>query len=109
MLIHCCRGVFSAPLRSNERGADDRKHWSSIFARVRFRGNVFAEPFLSNELFRLSGVMSQYNTFKFHAYKKTITKELCTFTDFFYSRYFMTSILNLVKELLILYVLSKQM
>jgi hypothetical protein len=33
---------------------------SSIVPRICFRGNVFAEPLLSNELFRLSGVMSQY-------------------------------------------------
>jgi hypothetical protein len=28
--------------------------------RVHFRGDVFTEPLSSNELFRLSGVMSQY-------------------------------------------------
>jgi hypothetical protein len=53
--------MFTSPLRSSERGADDRKHRTSIFARVRFRGNVFTEPLPSNELFRLSGVMSQYS------------------------------------------------
>jgi hypothetical protein len=41
VLIHCCRDVFTAPLRSNERGADHGKHSSSTVARVRFRGNVF--------------------------------------------------------------------
>jgi hypothetical protein len=60
MLIYCCRGVFTAPLHSNERVADHRKHHSSIVARVRFRGSVFNESLPSNELFRLSGVMSQY-------------------------------------------------
>jgi hypothetical protein len=39
--------VFTAPLRSKERGADHRKHRSSIVARVLFRGNVFSEPLLS--------------------------------------------------------------
>jgi hypothetical protein len=55
-----CRDMFTAPLRSNARGADHRKHRSSITARVHFRGNVFTEPLPSNELSRLSGVMSQY-------------------------------------------------
>jgi hypothetical protein len=62
LLFHCCRDVFTAPSRSNERGADHRKLRSSIVARVRFQGNVFTEPLPSNELFRLSGVMSQYKT-----------------------------------------------
>jgi hypothetical protein len=48
--------VFAAPLHSNERGADHRKHHSSIVA----RGNVFTEPLPINEIFRLSGIMSQY-------------------------------------------------
>jgi hypothetical protein len=52
--------MFPAQLRSNESGADHRKHFSLIDARVRFRWNVFTEPFPSNELFRLSGVMLQY-------------------------------------------------
>jgi hypothetical protein len=52
--------VFTAPLRTNAHGADHRKHSSSIGERVRFCGNVFTEPLPSNELFRLSGVMSQY-------------------------------------------------
>jgi hypothetical protein len=39
-----------------------RERRSSIFARVRFRGNVFTEPLTSSELFRLSGVMSQYES-----------------------------------------------
>jgi hypothetical protein len=51
--------MFTAPLRSNERGADHRKHRSSIVEGVHFRGNVFTEPFPSNELFRLGDVMSQ--------------------------------------------------
>jgi hypothetical protein len=59
VLIHCCRDVY-ALLRSNERGVDHRKHRCSVAARVRFRGNVFTEPLPSNELFRLSGVISQY-------------------------------------------------
>jgi hypothetical protein len=58
--LHCCRDVFTAPLRSNEYGTDHRKHRSSTVARVRFHGNVFTEPLPSNELFLLSGVMSQY-------------------------------------------------
>jgi hypothetical protein len=51
--------MFTATLRSNENGADHRKHRSSI---VRFRssGKMFTEPLLSNELFRLSVIMSQY-------------------------------------------------
>jgi hypothetical protein len=60
MLIHCRRDVFTAPLHYNARGGDHRKHRTSRVARVRFRGNVFSEPLPSNELFRLSGVMSQY-------------------------------------------------
>jgi hypothetical protein len=60
VLIHCCRNVFTAPLRSNERELDHRKHRSFIVAPVRFLGNVFTERLPSNELFRLSGVMSQY-------------------------------------------------
>jgi hypothetical protein len=60
MLIYCCRGGFTAPLHSNERVADHRKHHSSIVVRVRFRGNVINESLPSNELFRLSDVMSQY-------------------------------------------------
>jgi hypothetical protein len=52
--------VIITPLRSNEHGADLRKHGSSIVARVRFRLYVFTEPLPSNELFKLSGVMSQY-------------------------------------------------
>jgi hypothetical protein len=61
MLIHCCRDVFTAQLRSNARGAYHRKHCSSIVARVRFRWNVFTESLPSSELFRLSGIMSQYS------------------------------------------------
>jgi hypothetical protein len=53
------RIVFTAPRRSNERDADHRKHRRSIDARFLFRGNVFTELLLSNELFRLLGVMSQ--------------------------------------------------
>jgi hypothetical protein len=60
MLIHCCRDVFTLPLRSKVRGADHEKHRSFIFALVRFRGNVFTEPLPNNELFQLSGVMSHY-------------------------------------------------
>jgi hypothetical protein len=60
MYIFVYFDVFTAPLRSNERGDDHRKHRFSIVARVRYRGNVFSEPLPSNELFWLSGVMSQY-------------------------------------------------
>jgi hypothetical protein len=56
VLIHCLRDVFTAPLPSNKRGADHRRHRSSIVARSL---NVFTEPLPSNELLRLSGVMSQ--------------------------------------------------
>jgi hypothetical protein len=49
--------MFTAPLRSNERGADHIKHRSSIVARVRLSGKVFTEPLLSNVLFRHSGVI----------------------------------------------------
>jgi hypothetical protein len=52
--------MFTAPLRSNAHSTDHRKHRSFIIARVRFRGYVFIEPLSSNELFRLSGFMSQY-------------------------------------------------
>jgi hypothetical protein len=58
VLIYCCRDVFTATLLSNERVADRRKQGSTLFARVRFRGNVFTAPLPSNKLFRLSGVMS---------------------------------------------------
>jgi hypothetical protein len=54
MLMHCCRDVF-APLHGNARGAP-----LSIVSRVRYRGDVFTEPLPNNKLFRLSGVMSQY-------------------------------------------------
>jgi hypothetical protein len=60
ILIHCCRDVFTAPLRSSESGADHREHRFSIVACVLFCGNVFTEPLPSNKLFKLSGVMSQY-------------------------------------------------
>jgi hypothetical protein len=60
MLIRCCRDVFTAPLRSNERGADHRKQRFSIVTRVPFRGDVFTEPLPSNEVF---GVMTQYYRF----------------------------------------------
>jgi hypothetical protein len=60
--------MFTAPLRSNERGADHRKHCSSIVASVRFREYVFTEPLPSNELFPLSGVMSQYDGKNLQAY-----------------------------------------
>jgi hypothetical protein len=42
------QNVFTAPLGSNERGADHRKHRSSIVARVPFRVNVFTELLTSN-------------------------------------------------------------
>jgi hypothetical protein len=54
--------MFTAPFRSNERDAYHRKYRSSIVALIRFRGNVFTEPLPNNELFRFSGVMSQYYT-----------------------------------------------
>jgi hypothetical protein len=60
MLIHLCRDVFTAPLRSNERVPDRRKHRSSIVVCVRFHMNLFTEQLFSNKLFWLSGVMSQY-------------------------------------------------
>jgi hypothetical protein len=41
LLIHCCTDVLSAPMHSNARGADHRKHRSSIVAHIRFRGNMF--------------------------------------------------------------------
>jgi hypothetical protein len=63
MLIHCCRAVFTAPLRSNVRGADHRKHHSSTVAHVHFHGNVFIELLPSKELFWVSGVMSKYKNF----------------------------------------------
>jgi hypothetical protein len=63
MLIHYYKDVFTAPLHSNPRGADHRKYLSSIVARVRFRGNILTEPLPSNELFVLSGVMSQHVCF----------------------------------------------
>jgi hypothetical protein len=44
--------------------AGHTKHRSSIVARARFRGNVFTELLPSNELFLLSGVMSQYEWMK---------------------------------------------
>jgi hypothetical protein len=41
VLIHCSRDMLTAPMLSNERGANYRKHRSSIVTRVRFRGNVY--------------------------------------------------------------------
>jgi hypothetical protein len=41
-----------------------RKHRSSIVTRVHFRGNVFTEPLPSSELFWLSDVISQYESWK---------------------------------------------
>jgi hypothetical protein len=52
--------VFTAPLDRNRLGTDHRKHCSSVVC-VRFCGNVFTEPLPSIEVFRLSGIMSQYN------------------------------------------------
>jgi hypothetical protein len=52
--------MFTAPLRSNERGADHGKHRSSIFIPFRFRGKVFTEPLPNNEPSQLSGITSQY-------------------------------------------------
>jgi hypothetical protein len=43
--------VFTAPLRINERGANHRKHLSPVVARV---------SCCLVKIFRLSGVMSQY-------------------------------------------------
>jgi hypothetical protein len=61
MLIHCCRDIFTTPLHSNEHDTDHRKHHSSIVARIYFHRKVFTEPLPRNELFQLSGIMSQYN------------------------------------------------
>jgi hypothetical protein len=52
--------LFTAQLRSNKRGANHRKHRSSMVARVRFRWNVFTETLPSIKIFQLLGVMSQY-------------------------------------------------
>jgi hypothetical protein len=52
--------MFTAPLQSKSRSADNRKPYSSIVASVRFRKNAFTEPVPSNKLFQHSGVMSQY-------------------------------------------------
>jgi hypothetical protein len=46
-------------LRSNESDTGQRKHVYSL-VRAHFRWNVFKEPLRTNELFRLSGVMSHY-------------------------------------------------
>jgi hypothetical protein len=59
--IHCCTDVFTAPLRSNKRCDEHIKRCSSIFARVHFRRSMFTEPLPSNELFRVAGIMSQYD------------------------------------------------
>jgi hypothetical protein len=55
--------IVCLPIRCLETG-------SSIAARVRFRGNIFTEPLLSNEIFRLSGVMSHC---LFRTHMKSIT------------------------------------
>jgi hypothetical protein len=55
--------VFIATLPSKARDADHREHGSSTVACFRFRVNVFTEQLPSNELFRLSDVMSQYDEF----------------------------------------------
>jgi hypothetical protein len=39
--------MFTALLRSNERGADHRKRRSSIVTSIRFRGKVFTSPCLT--------------------------------------------------------------
>jgi hypothetical protein len=64
LLIHCCRNVFTAPLHSNDRGADHRKHRSFFVARFGFREYVFTDLLPSNKLFRLSSIMSQYTECK---------------------------------------------
>jgi hypothetical protein len=56
--------MFTAPLLSNARGADHRKHRSCIIAPFRFQGNVLAEPLPSSELFTLSVVMSHCSLLK---------------------------------------------
>jgi hypothetical protein len=50
-LSQCCVETCSAQIAENT---------ALLLLRVRFRGNMFTEPLPSNELFRLSGVMSQY-------------------------------------------------
>jgi hypothetical protein len=60
MLIHCCTDVFTTPLHKNEHSTDHRKHRSFVVACILFCGGVFTKPLPSNELFQLSGVMSQY-------------------------------------------------
>jgi hypothetical protein len=48
-LIHCCKDVFTAELRNNARGANHRKHRSSIVACFPFCGSVFTGPLPSNK------------------------------------------------------------
>jgi hypothetical protein len=50
---YCC--VFTDPLLGNG--------FFCCCVRVHFRGNLITEPLPSNELFRLTGVMSQYSKF----------------------------------------------
>jgi hypothetical protein len=59
VLSHRWSDVFAAPLRSNTRGPDCRKHHPSIVAFVRFCGIMFTKSLPSIELFKLS-CMSQY-------------------------------------------------
>jgi hypothetical protein len=67
--------VFVAETRSNTRDANHRKRRFSIVARVRFRG-MFTESLPSNELFSLSGIMSQH--ILNHHYLKLITESVKT-------------------------------
>jgi hypothetical protein len=57
MVIHWWRDMFTKQLRNTDHG----KQRCSIAAHVCFHRNVFTKPLPSNELFRLSGIISQYN------------------------------------------------
>jgi hypothetical protein len=50
--------MFTGPLLSSARSADNRKHIFSIVALVLFQRNMFAESLPSSEVFQLSGVTS---------------------------------------------------
>jgi hypothetical protein len=50
-----------------------------LLLRVRFSRNVFIEPLLSNEVFRLSGVMSHYFYFYITSPNSNLTDAFLTF------------------------------
>jgi hypothetical protein len=88
VLIHCCRDVFNAPLRSNERGIDHRKHRFYCCARS-LPLECISESLLSNERFQLSGVMSRYEYYRLS--KGNMSEELKLLKEFRFLKLFLNS------------------